>query len=75
MPTETKQRLVFLLMAGTGAWLGFLCGVEVISYDALAGFFVLTLVVFLVWAVWITDPKELREESLARCRLNRRPPP
>jgi hypothetical protein len=60
-PTTTF--LVWVLMLVVGAWLGFLCGIGVISYEALVGFFLASLAVFVVWAVWNLDPAELDEDE------------
>jgi hypothetical protein len=64
MPTESKTFWVFVLMSGTGAWLGFLSGIGVISYDAFVGIaFFAFLPVFVLWAIWNTDPSTLKEDS------------
>jgi hypothetical protein len=62
-PTETKIFWGWVLMTGTGAWLGFLSGLEVIPYAVAAGFVVAAVAVFMVWAIWNSDPAELTDES------------
>jgi hypothetical protein len=63
MPTETKIFLGWVLMTGTGAWLGFLSGLGVIPYAVAAGFVVGAVAVFMAWATWNSDPAALADKS------------
>lgn len=63
LPGEVKNFLGWVLMLGTGAWLGFLTGTGVLPYEPTAVVVMLIALVFIGWAISNEDPAKMTDES------------